>query len=379
MVSVFLVSCGQGEKSVSRPFYNPIDPSDTRPPEKDQYKDLGDYLRGRERGIIEELNDPSLTAVTREFGLTTIKQREFPHRSPMAQSVVIPWSSWWFPKREATFFDNSRAANRYDYKNLSILAKLDLYQRAKEVNSPSAAAEERKKFSDESLTWEGLCDAWAIAAITFPEPLHPVTVSLGSSHHDTVSFTVGELKGLLLKTIEAADENGFKYYGQKFTGQENAWIYPDVFPEQFHRLIEVQLFERKQPFIVDIDPGVEVWNFPVYKANYQMEAIPDKPNAVFVRMWIYLADSLKSFDKKFIGTKEIVREYDYVLEGDRDANGDLVVTYGYWVKSKNGVDSRHDHPDFLVIPPPRDLLYRKSWNSSISIERVDELLERAYK
>lgn len=377
LVSLLCFACAPigGEPPIRFLYPEPPNFDGQRP--IDQAREYGDVLRSQDPDFLEAINDPSLTSVTRKYGLSVINTRKLPWRSSVARARVTPWSSWWFPKRETSFFDDSRAAGSEDFSNLSTLSKFDLVKKMKDPDAPSAASFERSRFRRDALSWEGLCDAWSIASISFPEPQRPVTVRLSSSVADKVTFNISDLKGLLLKTLEAVDDSNFEYFGQKFTGQETAWIYPDLFPEQFHRLVEVQLFERGEPFIMDIDPGVEIWNYPAYKANYLVSEIPGEPNAVLVRTWIYFADSLKSNDKSFIGTKEIIREYDYVLQGDRNANGDLVVTIGYWVKGPTGVNSRHDHPDFILIPPGRGEMTRKSWNPHIDIETVDEILSRA--
>ena len=194
-----------------------------------------------------------------------------------------------------------------------------------------------------------------------------------------MTFGVADLKALLLKSYEAVDDSALKYYGQKFTGDYRGWIFPDIFPDQFHRFLEVQLFGKKKSFIMDHDPGVEVWNVPVYKANFVMSSVPNEPNSIFVRTWLYSAESTQADQKDFVGTIEIVREYDYILQGTRNAAGDLVVTSGYWVQSPDGgVDSRKDHPDYLTLIPDSSKLVQKSWNPEIDVDLVNEILSTSY-
>lgn len=362
-------------------FYQPLGftiPKISGTTRQEQERQSGDILRRDDKDLVDSLNDPNLTKVTREYGFTVVKARTFPFRSPMVRATTMPWSSWWFPKRETHFFDDSKARSEKDYDNLSTLSKFDLVKRHKNPSARSSAAREQSLYKSDTQLWEGLCDAWSIASLSFPEPQRPVTLSVGPEEADKVTFTVGELKGLLLKTLEAVDASNFKYYGQKFTGQESSWIHPDIFPEQFHRFLEVHLFDQRKAFIMDVDPGIEIWNFPVYKANFLMTEIPNKTNAVFVRTWIYLVDSLKNYDQTFIGSKEVIREYDYVLEGERNTEGDLVVKLGYWVKGATGIDSRHDHPDFLMVPPEPQALQRKSWNTEIDVETVDAILLQSF-
>ncbi|OQW51918.1 MAG: hypothetical protein A4S09_09640 [Proteobacteria bacterium SG_bin7] len=331
----------------------------------------GDFLRSDCDAVAEALNDPALTAVTREFGPTIISLDKLPLKSDIAISPHKPWSSWWYPKREDFLFVKGENSTLGKYDSIRRL----IYKRASRPTPGSALQHEQKSYNRNFAMWEGLCDAWAIASILKPEPRKPVKFSFNFS---SLTFDVVDLKALLLKTFDAADESNLRYYGQKFTGSANSWIYPDIFPEQFHRLMEEQLFSRKQPFVMDHDAGVEVWNVPIYKANYQMHTIAGESNSVVVRTWIYAAEPTLPNDKNLVGTRETIREYNYVLKGNKNEHGELVVTSGYWIKGSNGVDSRRDHPDYLIRVVDPEKLVRKSWNPEIEVQIVDKILESAY-
>jgi hypothetical protein len=332
---------------------------------------LGDVLRSDNPDIYKLLEGENLTAVTKEFGPTVINTQDFPFRSELAVSKVIPWSSWWYPKKEDALFTDSNG--RYS----SALTKYDrvrsktFKEEGRSQSSDTAAAYEKRLYNPNAVSWEGLCDAWSLASISKPEPKRPVSIK-------NITFQVSDLKALLLKTYEAVDDTSLKFYGQKFTGDANGWIYPDIFPDQFHRFLEIQLFQNRQPFIMDHDAGLEVWNTPVFKANYLMDRIPSNPNAVFVRTWLYTAEPTQSQDREFVGTKETVREYNYVLVGTRMSDGSLLINSGYWVKGPDGVDSRRDHPDYLIYIPNPEAVIRKSWNPEIDINLVDRILQQAY-
>lgn len=351
---ISLVACGEPNSS---PF-TPVPPKPSGVDPDDDARNFGDYIRDKTS------YDPVLLAVTREYGYTVISTKALPIRSELAQANVKPWSSWWFPKKDPYLFTDSE-------NGLSPLRKYDMIRRARDRNAASARIEEQQAYNSNASAWEGLCDAWAIASISMPEPVHPVSFRVEGRD---VTFNVGDLKALILKTYEAAEDSGLKYYGQKFTGDSQGWIYPDLFPEQFHRFVEMELFKNKRAFVMDHDPGFQVWNVPVYKANYLIEAIPNQPDDVFVRMWVYSATSTESNEKSFVGTKETMREYDYVLSGKRNANGDLVIQSGYWVKGPTGVDSRKDHPDYVIQIANPKALVRKSWNSQIDVKLVDDIL-----
>lgn len=335
---------------------------------------FADVMRTNRKDLDGPLSDPALTSVTAEFGPSVIKATPSTYHSPMAVASIQPWSSWWFPKRDGYLFqDESGEAT-------SPLSKYDVIRQRRFGNVGSAAEFERRSFNPRAVAWEGLCNAWALASILHREPRRPLVVPDDPDRwsRTDIPFSVGDLKALLLKTYEGVDDSQIRVHGQKFLGDANAWIHPDLFPDQFHRFVEVQLFERAMPFIIDHDPGVEIWNVPVYKANYTVDGIPGQPNSVMVRMWIFSAEPTRENEKDFVGTKEIVREYNYVLEGARNPAGDLVVSSGYWIKGPSGVDSRRNHPDYIIHIPDPGAVIRHSLNPEIDVNFLDEILQHSF-
>lgn len=359
----------EGSSTTTQNPFNPMIPPITGDPLIDAGI-YGDILREDYLGL---LRDPALYSITREFGPSVISHKKFPVKVEPVAATTVPWSSWWYPKKETFMFQDSE-----ENQMQSPLTKFDLLRRSRFPNAGSAADYERTRHSPLSQMWEGLCDAWAIASIAKPEPKRPVKMVLSDGTRRSVVFTVADLKALMLKTYEAVESTHIKYYGQKFTGDISGWIFPDIFPEQFHRFIEVQIMQKRQPFVMDHDPSVEVWNIPVFRANYTMDLIPDKPDSVMVTMYVYSAEATLVTEKNFVGTKQAVREYNYVLHGKRDDVGNLVVTSGYWVKGPSGADSRNDHPDFTFALTDKTKLQQKSWNPELDINLVNEILAQSY-
>jgi hypothetical protein len=316
-----------------------------------------------------ELDDPALYPATREFGPTVIPLASLPFESELASASRKPWSSYWFPRADRSIFDDGRGS--------SALEKYDLVRSTLKSAESRAAEIESSRHAPNAPRWEGLCDAWAIASLLFPEPARDRVLRLDGGLHNfsnkRVTFTVGEQKALLLKTLEAVPEEALRIYGQKFTGDFGGWIYPDLFPQELHRFVEKQLFERREPFVMDHDPGVEVWSEPVFKGNYTMRLVPGRTDKVFVRLWLYSAAPLRSEDRDVPGTREVVREYNYYLYGKPDGAGNLVVTSGVWVKG-DLVDSRRDHPDYVFTIPDPSLVKRESYNKEVEAEIVDQIL-----
>ncbi len=313
-----------------------------------------------------ELDDPQLSAATREFGPTVIPLASLPLDTGTFEADAKPWSSWWYPKVDKDLFD--------DGMGTSTLQKYD-YVRAALTGKPSHAADvEKSQWSPERPRWEGLCDAWAIAATIFPEPRAARTIKLPNGA--TVSFSIGDLKALILKSLDDVPSGNLKQYGQKFTGNADGWIFPDIFPQELQRYVDVQLRQNHKMFVMDHDPGIEVWSEPVYKASYQLKAVPGRDDALTGKMWLYSATSFTDRSlRDATGIKDVVREYDYNLYGKPDGAGNFVVSSGEWLKG-DLVDSRRDHPDFVyhVVDPAR--IQRASQNPEIDPAIVDKILGR---
>ena len=308
--------------------------------------------------------NPALIAATTKFGATVIDMRALPFESQVLDTGKRPWSGWWFPKQEKAFTDEA--------KGLSILKKFDLYFSQTDKTSAFLKEKQFDEGSASKANWEGLCDAWAIASISEPEPQRPLTVEVTQAGKTSeVTFEVAELKGLLMKTYEAVGQDQFDVYGEKFLGNKDSWIQPDLFPDQFHRLVETYIGQKKQPFVMDRDPGIEVWNVPVFRANYKMEANPADPKSVIVRMWLHTAGPLEIDEKNFVGSKTVIFEYNYTLNGDLTPDGKLVVNSGRWIKKWK--DSEANHPDYIIAPKQKFIL-RRSYNENIDPRKVDYLV-----
>ena len=306
--------------------------------------------------------------VTQRFGRTVIDMNTLPYQSPVHDSGLRPWSAWWYPKFEKTLFENPDGE--------ATLVKYDRYRQQlyrNEGRSPpidSAATIERTHHDSGALKWEGLCNAWSFASLLRPEPTRIFRHRLPTG---IVSIDVADQKALLMKSFEGIEDSQIDVWGQKFTGDDRGWIHPDPFPDQFHRFIEEMLVNRREAFIMDHEAGVEIWNVPVYKANYKMEAVPGRDDAVQVRMWLYAAAPLRKEQIQEVGLKETLREYHYVLLGRPLGAGRLEVVSGVWIKGPNGTDSRKSHPDYFMTIPDKERVTRQSFNAAIEARVVDKI------
>ncbi len=347
------------------------------------------------RHRLDELDDPALTRATRELGPTVISHDKLPFRSARANSAKKVWSSYWFPHYERDLFESAEAPGQ------STLEKYDVYRRdARRVDS-KAALLQKQNFSGTTARWEGLCDAWSIAAVLLPEPETLASYKL-KDNKTIVRFSVGDQKALLLKSFEGISSSSLEIYGQRFhggpaktvDGQSFGWVQPDLYPDQFHRFLEVVLFERGQPFVLDHDPSEAVWSEPVDGANFEILPIPGRFDQVFVRAYIYPARQLTRDTRDQTGKNEHIREYNYILGGTLDWSRNLRVEYGIWLNKdyiKNApeyrdllalhnevrVDSRRSHPDFVYVVPATLTGARRPVNPEIDPAFVDMIVKPA--
>jgi hypothetical protein len=111
--------------------------------------------------------------------------------------------------------------------------------------------------------------------------------------------------------------------------------------------------------VLDIDPGPEVWNHPVYA--YRVEYEPAGGRKVQGTISIWLADD--GVEQDFLGIK--VKREDYTFEGDME-EGDLVAGTCKWTGK-----SVKWHPDFAWYP------YKQvAENPQVIAEDVYKLLGR---
>ena len=288
---------------------------------------------------------PEFVAVTNAYGPLVVKAGEF-----SVESKTKPWSSWWFPIKDTYLFQSHGS-------ELSPLQKYDLYAKNKLGRDTHAAQFEKEKIYDpDAAGWEGLCDAWSVASIRVPEPTHPVTAG-------GITFGVGDLKALLVKTFDAVE--GKHLLGQRFMGDRDS-VFEDIYPDQFHRYLQAQLFDKGQPFVMDKDPGVAVWNTPIWKAEVKVERDLASNNKVHVQTWLYGAGvSVDTYD--FIGTDEVTFQYTYDLIGFWSPDGSFHAEFGEWTG-----ESKDYHPDFITVVPEK--LVRKGRNTEIDPAIVDKII-----
>lgn len=337
------LSCGKANPQVSKPgsVSNPV---------------LPEHGRKRPEGPLEK----RYTQVTDDLGPLIIRP------SDMAVERIadqVPWSSYYFPLNDPIFFKDEGGD----------LSPLEKYRRfAREfanppVNKDGVIEKERQLYEQIGAgrpAWMGNCHAWSYASLTALEP----GMALTRKKIGDLVFEISDLKALLIKGYEAAVPP--RHYGIEYhTGPDNI-DFNDIYPDQFHRFLQVELFEQGNPFVIDTDPDVEIWNYPVYEAWTEIERDKADPGILHVTTGIDAADLLQKPSWRSTDFKLKRLQYTYDLVGDVKPDGSVAVVFGEWTGK-----SLFDHPDYVIpIAPKRIKAIRASRNPDFDPAIVDQIL-----
>ena len=226
------------------------------------------------------------------------------------QAADIPWSGYWWP------FQNGGLASGYDYRGHP--APLEKYHMLMDGRTTGDAIDWYKDnyYDPGAKGWEGLCPAFATAAVQEAYPILPST-------HDNIVFRVGDKKGLL--TI--CHDN--RLVAEYASGRNS--------PVDFHYWLLDYIGDQKKSFIADLYLGTEqVWFFPIYR--YEMD-IQQSGMTEHVTTTIFYADDQVEPDYMGTRVRETTYSYDLYLGSENEIRG------GEWTGG-----SVWDHPDRLVFP-----------------------------
>jgi len=224
------------------------------------------------------------------------------------QADHIPWSGYWWPTK---FGELVRG---YQGKP-SPFQKYDLYTNSV-ISGPLmrwGLDSDNFIYNSTAPGWWGQCHAWASASILEPYDFIP-SITRG------IIFNTGDKKGLIT-TLHQKDLN-------------NAVICDD--PLSFHTFLLQYVGDEKIGMCSDLDPGEEVWTYPLYKYE---GSISESETYDDIQMKIYYANDL-DIDPDYIGTVVKSKNYTYRLFKD-----EFGYTEGDWTGG-----SISDHPHTAWFP-----------------------------
>ncbi len=296
-----------------------------------------------------------------EYGKLRVTEGRF-----VSESSYKPWSAWWFPLKKR------QHVNRLD-SEASPLERFDQFVRNTYRKEWSSAAEERQSINQREeremlSSYDGYCGGWALASILLPEPQQPIV-------RGGVTFRVVDQKALLALAYQEVE--GLRRFGTRFTDPADH-DYQDVHPQDFHRVMISELFEKKIPFIIDHDPSWPVWHVPVWKARIDIKLSENK-QVVHVEAVLETADARIPQNHPgeipdYKGLYNITRKYTYDLMGVWQTDGSFLVQSGRWTGK-----SRKDHPDYIITRPSNEhRIKRTPRNTMIVPQMIDQLFSSSY-
>lgn len=232
---------------------------------------------------------------------------------------AYPWSGYWWPQRPS-----ADDLNLYDAD--SALALYDRYVLKTRGYDPGSRAWERANHS-RSDSWAGSCQAWAAASLLTREPPGSVTRAGVKFDHDS-------LEGLITAIYY---EPTYQWLaGQRSdTSNQSDPKFADLDPAWLDHLVRTRIGGQHQGFIMDIDAGAEVWNFPVFA--YRRSSTTAVDGTEHVSLIVYYANA--SADTR--GEPDwFARTYTY----------DLNVDSSNTLRGAYTGDSIARHPDFAWAP-----------------------------
>ncbi|MBC62631.1 MAG: hypothetical protein CMP11_09285 [Zetaproteobacteria bacterium] len=288
--------------------------------------------------------------VFNDFGQLYINETLNDQGKYEAKSIKVrrPWSGYWYP------FNNN---SLYSGVN-SPLQKFD--QLAQKLNKISNSAD-KEKFLHESFNpsgWEGLCDAWSLAAVTTDEPQKELRTK-------GINFSVADQKALA--TISHL-KYPYTQYGISYKGNaETDGTYQDIKPEAFHKIVTSVLGEQKRAIIIDDMAGIQVWNKPLYRYRWIIKNDPDHEEAFIVTAYPWLVRERKMESNILTSSKDTIAPiYNYRLYVDKTIIKDnkYLVIAGQWIGT-----SYNDHPDTVKVPHKNGKLgsHNHEFDKNISI------------
>jgi len=270
--------------------------------------------------------DTQFNAATNHYGPLVVRPGDF---SAQAKMDNLPWTGYWLPDWDTSLFQGTDG-------KLSPLEKYDLYMKKAHGQTTHAAMTEANRLDRSFVaSADGHCDAWALASLVTPEPTQGVNLY-------GINFSVGDLKALIVDSYE--NYSSLQVYGQKYVDSSSDPL--DIYPDQYQRVIQAEMFEKGQPVIMDKDPQAEVWNTPIYKAEFQMQADASEAHTMHVTAYISAVSAVKenafANNPDYVGSFSVDYIYTYDLFGEKQSDGSFLVKSGAWTG-----DSITDHPDFI--------------------------------
>ena len=306
----------------------------------------------------------------------------------------IPYEDFWFPESAGGTEGPIRGGDES-----SATKALSQYDKAFYGGTSTALKWEQENHSERSPSWYGHCNGYSAAASRHQNPggqeFKSVQRPENCSGSQCVEFTPAMIRALLAEVYMnarsqfvggyrcevSADELNTREAYENRLNPETLNECQDVDPGAFHLAMTNWIGWKKQVIIADVNRDVEVWNYPVYRIEFEYEfknsrklwtaeeALqetrstryqtyafnPEATKFAVVNFRMYYAKASDNTDlnpESALAPKLIYRRLRYILELDDDLNV-LGGEWLGWINPNSGAyepGAKVSHPDFIWVP-----------------------------
>jgi hypothetical protein len=282
-----------------------------------------------------------------------------------------PWSGDWWPRGPAGLAFKNTGGGLAPFEKYDSLV-YDLYGRLPGATAWEADPQNQHNTAPQGgQNWAGHCNGLAAASILAQQPTRPIQINLqkgkvaklnwpsakqcrfglfrdGQFDYQfysarTMTLSIDDMKGWLSEVYMNCETQqvggGSGILGTRYNHQNinmNDPAFQDIYPQNYHYLLETFIKQRGQSFVAEVDPHSPVNNHPVYAYDCQMTPAQGYTRC---RTKVYMTDYAPRAN--YVGTATMTRSYDYALIYDNYGR----ITKGQWIGN-----SASKHPDFVWIP-----------------------------
>lgn len=217
-----------------------------------------------------------------------------------AAAKRIPWSGYWFPTAKGELLEPLR---KYDALTGSSAFQWEVSRNPPGANVPA---------------WHGYCHGWAAASVLEQEPTQGL---VATARGGNISLGVADQKGwyAACHTGDAAN-----WFGDRYGDGQGSEDPNDLRPDVLWQLLKMFIKDQGVPLIMDLDPGPEVWNYPVYAYRIEYQPHPNGGGWQSAQLSLWAADDAVPPD--FVGLMPHFQTYTFqFLTRSGNCSGQCVV------------------------------------------------------